>query len=77
MTIFVSDMPKDAEITVINEIKAQRKLLKLSAEDMAKRLCCHKRTYWRMEAGSMTVKEMEEVCEILQLKILIIKKSQL
>ena len=61
---------------VIGEIvRKRRKDMKLTAQDMAKILGIHIRTYQRWEAGAWTVDELESICNTLNLKLIILPKE--
>lgn len=61
---------------VIGElIRKRRREMKLSSQDMAKKLGIHIRTYQRWEAGAWTVDELQSICSCLDLKIIILPKE--
>lgn len=53
-------------------IKNRRKLKGYSQQDMANMLKTSRRTYFRMENENLTMRELEDICKILDLAIQIV-----
>lgn len=53
-------------------IKNRRKELKIDQKHLAKILGCSSRTYQRKESGYLSVAELETICKVLNLSMVLI-----
>ena len=67
---------ESARIDVIAQtVRRRRKDMRITGDDMAKKLGIHIRTYYRWEGGAWTVDELESICSHLNLKLIILPKE--
>lgn len=62
---------------LVAHLKAERQRRGVSQVVMAKELDLNRRQYQRMEAGGMPAWMIEDACEVLGLKVLIVDKEVL
>lgn len=68
---------KTPDFYLLQVIKSKRKILKLTHADMAAKLGVTSDTYAYWESGHISMHKIVRVCEILNLKIIIIDKELL